>query len=652
MLLTGYNYYFDVAALCIAVVIIIEYQIKRTLASRKTKAFLRIHAFTTFAALFDLSSTLALEYADVLPVWLNQLLLVLYYIFFHGIGACYLYYVFISSKKPDERLKKGEQILLVVPYAIDLVMSLTNPVLGLMGKFDPITKTYSSAGCIGYYYAYAQSLFYLLMGFVFIVRRKEKMRARDKFIVVFYSIIVLICVAFQISNPDILLVCFGTELGTLLLAFTIENPNYFEEQTLGAYNRFAFETVISRQIAEGKQFSVIGIKIGGLTDIRGVIGMNSVSELLKRITAFFHSVVDRDCVFYVSESQFAFVVYGGESEVEMYIRKVHHRFEDPFDIDGQGIKLNVAMSHFSYPRDVKSSEGIIDLLEYSLVRANDGDNKDMAIVADAKLLEERKRSAQVLSAVRSALAKKNFMVYFQPIYSVEADAFTSAEALLRLYDEELGFISPSEFIPIAEKNGLIIKLGEYVLRETCRFVSNQRIWNKGIEYININLSTVQCMQADLDEFVIKTLDEFHLDYNRISLEVRETVGLMQSRSFKENMTTLINKGVRFSLDNYGTGYSTLSTLVDYPFSIVKLDKSMLWAAMKNDKAMMVLRQSIRMMKQFSLELICEGVETEEQAQLLAYYGCDFFQGFLYAKPQPAEEFVKFMESGEKLPKVF
>ncbi|MCQ2537690.1 MAG: GGDEF domain-containing phosphodiesterase [Lachnospiraceae bacterium] len=650
MFVTQYNYFFDIAALCVALVIIIEFHIKRTLPSRQTHAYLEIHSFTTLAAVFDLSSTIALGYAMVLPGWLNELLLVLFYVFYHGIGACYLYYVILATKRTDEPLKPYERALIIVPYAIDFVMAVTNPLFGLMGKFDAATGTYSSAGCIGYYYAYAQTLFYLIMGLVYFVVRRQTMLKKHRFIVLFYSIVALAAMILQVMHPTILLGCFGTELGSLMIAFTMENPTYYENQMLGIYNRFAFDTIVEKKVSDAKQFSVIGARIEGLLDIRGVIGMGSVSQLLKSISQFFQSVVDRNCVFYVSEAQFAFIVYGGESEVEMYMKKIQNRFEEPFEDDGEGVKLSVVLSHFSYPRDVKSTEGIIDLLEYSL--ANGGDNGSIAVIADSKLLEERKRGNQVLQRIRTALAERGFMIYFQPIYSVEQDAFTSAEVLLRLHDDELGFISPAEFVPIAEKNGLIVKMGEYVLRETCRFLAESRIWNKGIEYVNINLSTVQCMQANLADQIIRILDEYHLDYCRISLEIEESLSLMQSRTFKDNMVALMNKGVRFSLDNYGTGYSNLSTLVDYPFSIVKLDKAMLWSAMKNDKAMMVLRQTIRMMKQFSLELICEGVETEEQAQLLAYYGCDFFQGFLYAKPQPAESLIKLLENKDKLPKVF
>lgn len=650
MLETSYIYQFDIAALCIAAIVYLEFAIKKTLPSRQSRAFLLIHTFTTLAAFFDFASTFALVKADVLPIWFNELMLILFYTFFHGLGAVYLHYIILTTKKGEERLKTSEKLLVLVPFGIDFVMIITNPFLHLMGTFDKVTRTYSSVGHIGMYYAYFQVVAYVIISLVFVFRQRKVMLKKHKFIVAFYTVVVLTCVIIQMFFPNLLISTFGTELSALVVAFTLENPNYFEDQTLGIYNRLAFETVINKKISDGKQFSIIGVKVEGLTDLREIVGMNSIGNLLRNISKFFLSIGEKDSVFSVAEAQFAFIVYGGDSEVEMYIKKVQHRFETPFEVEDESVRLTAVMSRFQFPGDVKTSEGVMDLLEYSLISAEDI-GRETVLVADAKLLEERKRASQVLQVMRTALAENRFAVYYQPIYSVEDDGFKSAEALLRLYDDELGFIPPDEFIPIAEKNGLIMKLGEYVFRETCRFMSENRIWKMGIEYIDVNLSPIQCMQANLHERLVQIMDEYRLEYSRISIEITETMGLMRAKSFRENMTALINKGVRFSLDDYGTGYSNLSTVVDYPFSIVKLDKSMLWSAMKNDKAMTVLRQTIRMMKQLSLELIAEGVETEEQAQLLAYYGCDFFQGFFYAKPQPGEQFLKLLESNKPAPKI-
>ncbi len=636
----SFVYHFDIAALCLAVVIIIEYLIRATIKSRQTNAFLNLLFAATTATMFDLGSCFALAYAEVLPLWFNHFLLLGFNIFYHGLAPLYLYYMIVSSKTDEERFKTSEYLLVAVPYSLDVIMVLTNGITHFVYYIDENFVYHTGFGA---FISYGLAFVYLAMGVRYFVKRRKNLHGRQIMNMIVYSAILFTTLFIQLTHPSVLVVDFGVMLAILIMAYTMESPAYYEEQQLGIYNRLAFETFTSNLIANGKQFAVVGIKAEGLSDFRQLVGIGSVSQLRNEIAKYLVSIMGRANVFAFTESRFAIIVDGGESEVEMVTKKIRRRFENPFMANEEGIRLGCSMCRFAFPRDAQSTESVMNLLEYSLSKASES-GKEAVVVADTALLEERRRSTQVLRILKKALAESRFSVYYQPIYSVENRRFTSAEALLRLYDDDFGFISPEEFVPIAEKNGLIVKIGEYVIREVCRFISTNKIWEKGIEYIDINLSPMQCLQDDLHERIVSVMDEHKLDYSRISLEINETASLVSAKLLRQNMQKMTDSGIRFSLDDYGSGFANLTTVVEYPFSIVKLDKKMLWNAMKSDKAMTVLRQTIRMMKQLSLELIAEGVETEEQAQLLAYYGCDFFQGYYYAKPQNAESFLKFIEN--------
>ncbi len=636
----NYIIYFDIAAILLAVVIIIEYVMRSTIRSRKTDAFLAILSIATVATAFDLGSSFALRYIDVLPLWFNHVLLIGFFVSYHALPAQYLYYMIVSSKSDEERYTPLETFAIIVPYTLDLILTATNGLHHYVYYIDDQLVYHSGYGS---YISYALTFLYIGMAAGYFLKRRKTIHYRQIINMVIYTVILVVGIIVQILNPNLLVINFGVMLSILIMAFTMESPAYYEEQELGIYNRLAFQTVSANLIANGKQFAVVGVKAEGLADFRQIVGIGSVAQLRKEIARFLVSVAGRKNVFSFTESRFAIIVDGGESEVEMIIKKIRRRFENPFEANEEGIRLSCSMCRFAFPRDVQSTENVMNLLEYSLTKSAEM-GKETVVVADAALLEEKRRSTQVLRILKRALAENRFSVYYQPIYSVETRHFTSAEALLRLYDDDFGFISPEEFVPIAEKNGLIIKIGEYVFREVSKFISTNKIWEKGIEYIDVNLSPMQCLQDDLFERLTMIMDEYKLDYSRISLEITETASLLSGKILRQNMQRMTEAGFRFSLDDYGTGFANLTTVVEYPFSIVKLDKKMLWTAMKNDKAMTVLRQTIRMMKQLSLELIAEGVETEEQAQLLAYYGCDFFQGYFYAKPQNGESFIKFLEN--------
>ena len=209
-------------------------------------------------------------------------------------------------------------------------------------------------------------------------------------------------------------------------------------------------------------------------------------------------------------------------------------------------------------------------------------------------------------------------------------------------NDELGFVSPDEFIPIAERNGLILLIGEYVFRSVCKFILNNKLWEKGIEYIHVNLSAIQCMQEKLHEQLLSIMDFYGLDYKYIELEVTETAAIASSDTLLKNMKVLMEKNMNFALDDYGMGYSNTSSILQYPFHTIKLDKSIVWSAVKNENARKLLQHTIAMFRDMGIELVAEGVETSEMAVMLMKMKCDYLQGFLYSKPVKPREFLELI----------
>jgi EAL domain-containing protein (putative c-di-GMP-specific phosphodiesterase class I) len=266
----------------------------------------------------------------------------------------------------------------------------------------------------------------------------------------------------------------------------------------------------------------------------------------------------------------------------------------------------------------------------------------MTVIDGARVLKKDRREGEILHILKAAVRNGSFEVYYQPIYSVKKKCYSSAEALIRLKDDQMGYISPEEFVPIAERHGLIIEMGAFVFREVCRFFSQERLWERGIEYIDVNLSVVQCMQENLHEQLVAVMDEYELPYHCINLEITETAAVLSTESLRNNMNRLMEKGVNFSLDDYGTGFSNTASIIEYPFHTIKLDKSMLWSAADSEKAMSALEHMIAMIKSMHMELICEGVETYDQATMLENMGCDYFQGYYFSKPVNSEAFLEVL----------
>lgn len=253
------------------------------------------------------------------------------------------------------------------------------------------------------------------------------------------------------------------------------------------------------------------------------------------------------------------------------------------------------------------------------------------------------------SIIERALANHGFHVYYQPIYSIEKKRFVSAEALLRLIDEKEGFISPEIFIPAAEKSGAIHKIGDYVLTEVFQFIASSEYKKLGLEYIEINLSVSQCMHHGLADSILESMSRYGVSSNQVNLEITESAASYNQSVMSENLERLSAAGLTFSLDDYGTGYSNMYRIAALPLKIVKLDKT--FVNNQNSKMWTILQNTVRMIKDLNMEIVVEGIETEEMVKKFSDLKCDFIQGYFFSKPIPQREFVEFIDRWNNRQKV-
>ena len=255
---------------------------------------------------------------------------------------------------------------------------------------------------------------------------------------------------------------------------------------------------------------------------------------------------------------------------------------------------------------------------------------------------------RILSTIKNSIVNRSFEMYYQPIYAPAEHGFVCSEALIRMRDEELGFVSPEEFIPLAESNGMIIEIGEIAFRKVCEFMKSGKAQALGVEYIEVNLSALQCVQDQLADRLMAIMEEYGIDPEQINFEITETAGLANYDVLLRNMKNLISHGVTFSMDDYGTGFSTANYLITLPTDIVKIDKSILWPAMENQEAFVILRHTVEMLSSLNKKIVVEGVENAEMAKLLIDMNCDYLQGYYYSKPVPEEDYIAFLEKNQQM----
>ena len=321
-------------------------------------------------------------------------------------------------------------------------------------------------------------------------------------------------------------------------------------------------------------------------------------------------------------------------------RAIRKKLSENWNIGTVDTLITACFMRIDCPEDVDNADMLVDFIEQ--FKHREPETERLLHATDINFYDSKRRS-EVENAIDKALDNRGFEVYYQPIYSSSRNKIVSCEALVRLKDEKLGFISPQEFIPIAEENGKILKIGKYVFEEACRFIKKGMGTSLGIEYVQVNLSVVQCMQSDLVEQLLSVMDRYKVDPSSICLEVTETAAVYTPRIMEKNIKTLSDYGVKFALDDYGTGYSNMTYLLSLPFRFIKLEKEIVWECFKSEKAHIAIESTVAMIKKLNMQIVAEGIEDKHQLDTLLGMGCDFIQGYYFSKPVPEKDFIEVLK---------
>lgn len=246
------------------------------------------------------------------------------------------------------------------------------------------------------------------------------------------------------------------------------------------------------------------------------------------------------------------------------------------------------------------------------------------------------------TGLRKALEQQEFQLYYQPQIEISTGRVIGAEALIRWCHPEAGMISPASFIPVAEESGLIVPIGDWVLQEACYEVARWRDLGMLAPVVAVNLSALQFARGNIEQAVIKAVQQAGIQPQMLELELTESIMLHNTDSVLATVKRLKQQGFYFTIDDFGTGYSSLQYLKSFDVDKLKIDQSFVRDIINNEDDAAIVRAIIQMAKGLGLKTIAEGVETAEALAVLAQYQCDEVQGYYLARPMPAAQFREFL----------
>ncbi len=478
---------------------------------------------------------------------------------------------------------------------------------------------------------------FILVNIVFTLAKRKQANHRRSQVILSWLALWLVAAMVQFFNNELLLVGYAGALGVLVIFFRLENPEYLTDAVTGLFNQDGLLLYARKLYNEKKSFSLMSIwwNLGISQADEGAREQAVMAAFAKRLPK-----LDNTRVFKMADDE-VWMIFEDMEHVDDTVEKVRSFVEY-----GRRELGGMAQAAFTYMPDaamVGDYQEMVHLMQYARWKSSDHSATNFKEV-DFDFVEQMRKEKSMEQMLDEAMKEDRIEVYYQPIFSTKAKKFVSAEALVRMRDRDGNLVPPGAFIAVAEANGKILQLGEIVFEKVCRFFTKEQLEQYGLHYIEVNLSVVQCGYPGLADDYIGIMEKYQINPRYINLEITESASMAAKKTLLENMRRLMEYGVFFSLDDFGTGQSNLNYIVDMPVNIVKFDREMSQAFFQDEKAKYVMNAAMQMIHGMKLKIVSEGIETEEQYLAMEELSIDYIQGYYFSKPLPEAAFLAFLQS--------
>lgn len=638
--MSTYNLDFLYAGLTLLILVLYHFKSQKKLDSISTHIFYFFTITAVADVSFDIISTLLMTTESPELVTLTKLSLTFFYLLQLILPIALVFYAHTLREVPLEKVKNEMLIWLIIP-AIIFVLIFANYWNGLLFSVDKKgVYHHGPLYMLMYYYAL---LYAGVLALLTVVHRKEL--TRENVAVLWeFLLIEASCVIIQAWNVNYLMTGFGISVGITVLFLTIGNPNAYVDHMTGAFDKYYFDKWFREQVAKGKTIHIISVNLLRLKDVNKIYGNNVGNLLLIRVAELLQSISPYVRVFRISGNGF-FLVMHTLADYEQTRDRVMEIFRESFEVGGINIAFPAVVCGIINGERLPENT-FIAYVDYmiSLVK----DSKETTLIQSSeKMIDGFIYEQEIDIFLNEAIEKDLFEVYYQPVYSLESNSYISLEALSRLWHPTLGYVPPDVFISLAERTGNILKISLLQFRRICRFVKENEHIMEHIQNIKFNLSPVEILEYGHVQALTNIIREYDLPSSYFQFEITETLATEYSSRLYEVSDFLLDMGISLCLDDFGSGYANLNTVLKMPFSCIKMDRSLLRGLDEDPQVVFFYRSIISVLHEMNYQVVSEGVETGEEADMLREWGVDMIQGYYFSRPVNSQEIAQILTDDGK-----
>jgi diguanylate cyclase len=455
-------------------------------------------------------------------------------------------------------------------------------------------------------------------------------------------LVMIVSLGFFFVSGEHMLFVISASFMILMNYLFIQRRKISKDILTGLLNRNTFMIQLEKVLSQDAQRVLVVLDLENFRSFNQRYGHDNGDKLLILLGEYLTSIIPEHQVFRLAGDRFALLLHNcTQNQTVQIIKVIEHRMGASWSVVGASVTIRVNIAVVMVPEHGRIVGDVLDKVEFTISELK-ARRRLTVLIFNTKIMEIRQRKLDVMDAIRNAVNDDSKVrVFYQPIYDIATGKLVCAEALVRIQDEVLGGLMPTEFIPLAEQTGSIVKLTAIILRKVCRRLRESAEVLAQLEYVSVNLSAEDFSNPDVAGMLLGIIKAEGVDPSRIGFELTESMLIESYAPIARTLRILAASGITFALDDFGIGYSNIIALSSLPFNTVKIDRSVVVNA-ESDYNMLELL--VLMLRKMGKKLVAEGVETPNQLEIVRQAGIHWVQGFLFSLPLSEEDFLELLRT--------